>query len=122
MTWNTIDGGGATFSTGGAYELGGTIGQADAGALAGGSYDLIGGFWGLCLDCQLYGDVFPSGGNCVVDIDDYLCVDSCFSGTGCFPEGDIFPCGGNGVCDIDDILAVLAAFGGDFFCPHPCPP
>lgn len=46
LTWNTIDGGGATFSTGGGYSLGGTVGQPDAGVLSGGDYSLIGGFWG----------------------------------------------------------------------------
>lgn len=46
LTWNTVDGGGATFSTGGSYSLGGTIGQAEAGELSGGSYTLVGGFWG----------------------------------------------------------------------------
>jgi hypothetical protein len=46
LTWNTIDGGGATFSTGGSYSLGGTIGQPDAGLMSGGSYTLAGGFWG----------------------------------------------------------------------------
>lgn len=46
LTWSTIDGGGYTFSTGGNYSLGGTAGQADAGALQGGGYTLIGGFWG----------------------------------------------------------------------------
>lgn len=45
LTWNSIDGGGATFSTGGGYSLGGTIGQADAGASSGGAYALSGGFW-----------------------------------------------------------------------------
>lgn len=45
LTWNTIDGGGATFSTGGAYQLGGTIGQADVGTMSGGAYSLSGGFW-----------------------------------------------------------------------------
>jgi hypothetical protein len=45
LTWNTVDGGGATFSSGGSYTLGGTIGQPDAGALSGGSYTLAGGFW-----------------------------------------------------------------------------
>ena len=42
---NTIDGGGATGSFGGAYKLGGTIGQPDAGRLSGGAYSLSGGFW-----------------------------------------------------------------------------
>lgn len=46
LTWNTIDGGGATFSTGGSYSLGGTIGQPDAGSMSGGTYQLAGGFWG----------------------------------------------------------------------------
>ena len=46
LTWSTIDGGGATFSTGGSYSLGGSIGQPDAGILSGGSYTLNGGFWG----------------------------------------------------------------------------
>ncbi len=43
--WWTVDGGGATFSTGGGYSLGNTTGQPDAGALAGGGYTLGGGFW-----------------------------------------------------------------------------
>ncbi len=46
LSWYTIDGGGATFSTGGGYSLGGTIGQPDAGSMGGGSYQLNGGFWG----------------------------------------------------------------------------
>lgn len=45
LTWNTVDGGGWMFSTGGTYSLGGTIGQADAGTLSGGGYVLQGGFW-----------------------------------------------------------------------------
>jgi uncharacterized repeat protein (TIGR01451 family) len=46
IPWFTVDGGGATFSTGGTYSLGGTIGQPDAGGPAtGGSYTLAGGFW-----------------------------------------------------------------------------
>lgn len=43
--WNTIDGGGVTFASGGAFTLGGSIGQPDAGVLAGGAYTLKGGFW-----------------------------------------------------------------------------
>lgn len=46
LTWSTVDGGGATFSTGGDYTLGGTTGQPDAGLLTGGDYALVGGFWG----------------------------------------------------------------------------
>ena len=46
LTWSTIDGGGYTWSEGGGYSLGGTVGQPDAGALPGGGYTLAGGFWG----------------------------------------------------------------------------
>lgn len=47
LTWSTVDGGGYMFSTGGGYSLGGTIGQPDAGAMSGGNYALVGGFWAL---------------------------------------------------------------------------
>src|SRR5688500_2084781 len=46
LSWSTVDGGGTTISTGGTYELEGTIGQADAGRSTGGTYTLDGGFWG----------------------------------------------------------------------------
>jgi hypothetical protein len=46
LSWWTVDGGGGTFSTGGDYTLGGTIGQPDAGLLTGGDYTMGGGFWG----------------------------------------------------------------------------
>jgi hypothetical protein len=45
LSWHTIDGGGQTFSTGGGFSLGGTVGQPDAGVMTGGDYDLCGGFW-----------------------------------------------------------------------------
>jgi len=46
LSWWSVDGGGHTFSAGGGYTLGSTIGQPDAGALEGGGYVLGGGFWG----------------------------------------------------------------------------
>ena len=45
LSWNTVDSGGGTFSSGGGYALGGTIGQLDASSLTGGAYTLSGGFW-----------------------------------------------------------------------------
>jgi uncharacterized repeat protein (TIGR01451 family) len=51
ISWYTIDGGGATFSVGGTYSLGATIGQPDAsGPLTGGSYTVVGGFWAQALN------------------------------------------------------------------------
>lgn len=43
LTWSTIGGGGT--SSRGQFALSGTIGQADAGGLAGGNFQLEGGFW-----------------------------------------------------------------------------
>jgi len=55
LSWWTVDGGGATFSTGGGYALGGSVGQPDAGALSGGGYSLLGGFWlGAGAQYRLY--------------------------------------------------------------------
>jgi hypothetical protein len=44
LDWFTVDGGGGG-SSGGTFTLNGTIGQADAGRLSGGTYSLAGGFW-----------------------------------------------------------------------------
>ena len=45
LAWSTLDGGGQTFATGGAYSVGGTAGQPDSGPMSGGVYTLTGGFW-----------------------------------------------------------------------------
>lgn len=44
IPWFTVDGGGGE-SAGGGFTLGGTVGQPDAGAMLGGEYALLGGFW-----------------------------------------------------------------------------
>ena len=47
IDWYKVAGGGGT-STGGAYQISGTVGQSDAGpVLSGGNYSLTGGFWAL---------------------------------------------------------------------------
>ena len=45
LSWYTVDCGGAMFTTGGGFELSGTIGQPDAGVMTGGTFELVGGFW-----------------------------------------------------------------------------
>lgn len=45
LSWNTVDGGGVMRSTGGLFELNGTIAQPDAGTLTGDAFTLQGGFW-----------------------------------------------------------------------------
>ena len=42
IDWHTIDGGGKISSTGGGFELSATIGQADAGIMTGGGFQLTG--------------------------------------------------------------------------------
>jgi hypothetical protein len=46
IDWFKVAGGGGT-STGGTYQVSGTIGQHDAGAVSGGNYALTGGFWSI---------------------------------------------------------------------------
>ena len=59
LSWYSIDGGGTRASSGGAYTLSGTAGQADAGAMAGGSLRLVGGFWGGLGAALHYGIYLP---------------------------------------------------------------
>src|ERR1035441_7793761 len=55
IDWYKIAGGGGA-STGGTYQVSGTIGQHDAGgAMTGGSYSLTGGFWSLIAAVQTPG-------------------------------------------------------------------
>jgi hypothetical protein len=55
IDWYKVSGGGGT-STGGMYQVSGTIGQHDAGGpMTGGSYSLTGGFWALISVVQTPG-------------------------------------------------------------------
>lgn len=57
LSWYSMDGGGALGSTGGAFALSGTAGQADAGGMGAGRYRLVGGFWaglGVAVPFGLY--------------------------------------------------------------------
>ncbi len=71
----TIDGGGVMQSTGGDFELSGTIGQPDAGVLEGGGFVLTGGFWFGLSPC----DCNEDGG---INLYDYSDFEACFSGPG----------------------------------------
>ena len=55
IDWYKVAGGGGT-STGGTYEVSGTIGQHDAsGAMSGGNYSVTGGYWALVQVVQTPG-------------------------------------------------------------------
>ena len=69
VDWYKVAGGGGA-STGGTYQVNGTIGQADAsGAMTGGSYSLTGGFWSIISVVQGAGlpnlVIVPNGPNSV---------------------------------------------------------
>ena len=73
LSWHTIDGGGEMFSTGGTYELSGTIGQPDASmvAMVGANYELTGGFW-PSVPTSLVGDLNCDGVLNAFDIDPFV--------------------------------------------------
>jgi hypothetical protein len=69
IDWYKVAGGGGT-STGGTYQVSGTIGQPDAGGpMSGGSYAVTGGFWSLINVVQTPGVpnlfITPNGANSV---------------------------------------------------------
>jgi len=72
----TMDGGGVMRSTGGQFELSGTIGQPDAGqTMTGGAFEVIGGFWFPLSE----GDCNEDGG---VTLFDHEAFNACLSGPG----------------------------------------
>jgi hypothetical protein len=69
VDWHKFSGGGGA-STGGTYQVSGTIGQPDAsGAMSGGNYSVTGGFWSLISVVQTAGVpkliIVPNGMNSV---------------------------------------------------------
>lgn len=76
--WSTIDGGGATFSTGGNFSLGGTVGQHDAGPsttgqMTGGQFSLVGGFWAMpSVSCSCLADMNGDGQRNGNDVQDFV--------------------------------------------------
>ena len=69
IDWYKIAGGGGT-STGGTYQVSGTIGQPDAsGTMTGGQYSLTGGYWAMINVVQMPGVpnlvIVPNGANSV---------------------------------------------------------
>ncbi len=112
IDWHSIDGGGVMFSTGGNFELGGTIGQADAGLMTGGNFELSGGFWGGAVpQCACLGDMNSDGDRNGADIAAFV---------GCVIQGGSCVCadvnGMNGVT-----LADVTVFVADLLAGTACP-
>ncbi len=106
ISWYTVDGGGEMFSSGGNFEMSGTIAQPDAGFMSGGDFELTGGFWAVTTPDPCPGDADGDGDT---DISDLGLLLSNFGaavtpGTG----GDL---NFSGLVDITDLGILLADFG-----------
>ncbi len=111
IDWHTIDGGGEMFSTGDDFELGGTMGQADAGPMSGDDYVLTGGFWAT-PPCWCLADLNNDGWRNGEDIQTFVdCVLGGGPGCAC---ADL---------EIDGRLnmADVTAFVSDLLAASPCP-
>lgn len=108
--WWTVDSGGVMWSTDsqpGGFELSGTIGQPDAGAMSGGPFDVTGGFWFR----QPQGDCDASG---TVSLADYLEMSDCLEGPGGAPqfaECNCFDFDGDDDVDLLDFAEFSMVFG-----------
>ena len=111
LDWYTVDGGGHMFSTGGDFALGGTVGQPDAGPVAGpmtgGDFALTGGFWAVAG-----APPEPVAGDCDGDLDvdlaDFAHLADCLGGPGIWVS-DVCGCADLDQ-DLDVDLADLAPF------------
>ena len=95
IDWYTIDGGGGT-SSGGGFELSGTIGQHDAAPVAGtgGAFECLGGFWGVAGNPSCYPDCNNDGTLTVADF-------GCFQTK--FVIGDLYAdCNASGTLTVAD--------------------
>lgn len=115
LMWFTIDGGGGN-STGGLFEIDGTIGQADAGpnaaGMTGGSFTVVGGFWpGAATAAPCLGDLDGDG---LIGLSDLALFLSNFgTPSGATREQGDFD--GDGDVDLTDLALLLSVFG------TPCP-
>jgi len=105
--WYTIDGGGETFSAGGEFSLGGTIGQPDAGVMTGDVFELTGGFWFELppSDCN------STGGVDLLDYDDF---EACLTGpdTGVTEACKCFDVNHSNTVDLLDFAVAQTTFTG----------
>lgn len=117
IDWYTVDGGGATFSTGGGFQLGGTIGQPDAGSftapMSGGGFELVGGFWGAATSvCSCPGDLDSDGMLTGSDIQLFI---NCHFSPG--PSCGCADYNGNSTLDTGDIMDFVSALLNAATCP-----
>jgi len=108
LNWWTIDGGGVMRSTGGDFELSGTIGQPDAGSMSGGHFTLTGGFWFAIAP----GDCNTDGG---VNLFDYGDLEPCLLGPDAalpLPDCKCFDVDADSDVDLSDVAEFQMSFTG----------
>lgn len=89
LDWHTVDGGGATFLTGGLFALGSTAGQADAGRMSGGGFELGGGFWyGVQSAGSCYANCDGSTGTPQLTANDFQCFVNSFAAGSAYANCD----------------------------------
>jgi hypothetical protein len=104
----TIDGGGVTSTTGGVFELGGTIGQPDASdTMSGGDFELTGGFWATVNVVPCLVDLTGDGN---VDIFDVLAFVDAYNNADLIVDYN-----GDNVINIFDVLAFVDLYNAG--CP-----
>ena len=104
IPWYTIDAGGGT-SSGGSYQLTGTIGQPDAATSAGNNYELLGGFW-------------PGGPICIVDFPDFARFAQYWLETGTDLPADLYK-DENNIVDYYDLDVFV--YKWLYYCPYNWP-
>jgi hypothetical protein len=111
IDWWTIDSGGEIWSTGGDFELGGTIGQPDAGTMTGGAFELTGGSWAT-PPCWCMSDVNNDGLRNGLDVQEFI---ACLlvGGAGC-ACADLYA---DGLLDLND----MTVFVSDLLAGGECP-
>jgi hypothetical protein len=112
VSWYTIDCGGVLNSTGGSFQVAGTVGQADAGVLIGSGYTLAGGFWPGVGAGACEGDFDGDG---TVGLSDLATLLASYGQPGpwAYSDGDL---DGDGDVDLNDLAALLAFYGT--ICPQ----